>query len=438
LSLRWRRGAVAQGAPPPPSAFYGPTAGRDSVIAGVGPRTVNSPGTGISFNSAGSLQTAINNNPSGSTFVCSTNTPLWNQEVSTGTKAPIIIFPGTPGQCVIDGQGGDFRAVVCGNGTSVTGGEWKNFGTSSAFAHIFLTENDVTIQDVLVHNGFEKGIGINGLNNLISHARVYSCGRYGISTGTTSSDRADGLVIEYTEVHSNNTRNLNGGADAGGTKFAHSNDAHVHHNYIHDNHGFGLWPDTGNLNWVIEENVMEGNHFSGMMYEANAASLIWHNYIANNGDWTAGVGADPSTFENNVNVRLSDDNCNTGVRGQCSNNIIDHNLPQTGQKGGLLLLWDHSGTVARSAQNWDIHDNQFWLRGTVTPRLGGEESGAGLNAFPVWSSGNSFFSNQYRVASIAANLPYWKWDTGNGTGVAQTYSAWQGFHAGETLARIEI
>jgi parallel beta-helix repeat protein len=398
----------------------------------VGPRTVNSPGTGISFNSSGSLQAAIDANPSGSTFVCSTNTPTWDSEVNTGTKAPTIIFPGILGQCIIDCGFGDRMGIVCGNNTTIRGGTWQNLGTTYAFANMFhIVGTAVTITDVVAHHAFEKGLAIQGPNAIISHARFHTNGRYGLNGGNAG----DGALLEYCEIDNNNTRNLTGGDDAAGTKFSNLTNGTFRYSYVHDNHGFGFWPDTGCNDWMVEENVMEGNHFSGLMYEANAASVLRHNYVSNNGNWTSGVGATPSTFENNVNVRLSDDNC-TGTRGQFQNNLIDHTLPQTGQAGGLFLLWDHSGTVARSAQNWDIHDNQFWLRGTNDQRVGGLESGAGFNAFPVWSSGNSFFSNEYRVASMSVS--YWKWDTANGAGVATNYATWQGYHPGDNNPRVQI
>jgi parallel beta-helix repeat protein len=405
------------------------------VVAGVGARTVNSPGSGISFNSSGSLQTAINANPSLSTFVCSTNTPTWNSTVDTGTKSPMIIFPGTPGQCVIDGGFSDNTMLILRNGATVMGGTWRNLGTTAPGPFVFLTAGDgATIQDVIGHNSLNVAAKIQALNTTISHCRFHTNGRYGLSTGGTGPGQVDGLIVEYCDVENNNTSNTHGGS-AGGSKFGYVANGIWRFNWFHANHGFALWLDTGCINCILEENVCEDNDFTGLFYEANDGSVIRRNYVANNGNFSGSVGTLAASFVNNVNLRISDDNCAT-VRGQCQNNLIDFTPAQDGTKGGLLLLWDHSGTVARSVQNWDVHDNQFWLRGTTSMRVGGQDSGAGLTAFPVWSEDNNFFSNQYRVASMSTS--YWKWDTGGGSGVAQTYSAWQGFHTGDNIARIQI
>jgi hypothetical protein len=179
------------------------------------------------------------------------------------------------------------------------------------------------------------------------------------------------------------------------------------------------------VNCVIEEYVCENNQRSGFFYEANDGSVIRHLYIVNNGI-TGIIGGQSPTFENCVQARISDANCVT-TRGQFQNNLMDFTGTQSGTFGALFLLWDHTGSVGRSAQNWDIHDNQFWLRGTQNQRVGGEDT-ASVD-FPVWSSGNSFFGNQYKVASSSQS--YWKWDTGTGTGITKTWAEWQAFHSGD-------
>ena len=43
---------------------------------------------------------------------------------------------------------------------------------------------------------------------------------------------------------------------AGGVKFWAVNGATVTNNYVHDNHGVGLWADTNNVGFDIENNYI--------------------------------------------------------------------------------------------------------------------------------------------------------------------------------------
>jgi parallel beta-helix repeat protein len=431
MTLRMRRGGGVEVTPPPPSQTYGPTLGRASVIAGVGARTVGSPGTGISFNSSSSLQSAINANPVGSTFVCSTNTPVWNSSVDTGTKAPTIIFPGIVGQRVINGGGSQVIPLNLGPGATLQGGTWQNFGNADFNHGLRLYGDGATVEDAVVSDIFSSGIAVAGGDNCtISHCTTHDNGMSGYSCSTTSLN----LTIEYCDVYGNNTRGLNPGNQGGAGKISGTDTSgHFHHNYAHDNNGFGMWWDTltNTSGCLIEENVCENNARTGLFYEANDAAVIRHNYVANNGS-SATIGSQLAAITNCVQLRVSDSNCITG-RGDVSFNLLDYTPAQTTELGMLLVLWDHTGTVARSCQNWDVHDNQFWLRGTLNQRVGGQDTATG--ALPVWNN-NSFYSNQYRVASMTVS--YWKWDTGTGGGVPQDYVSWQGFHGGDNVQRIQI
>jgi hypothetical protein len=395
----------------------------------VGPRTVTDPGGGISFNSSSSLQSAINAQPINSVFVCSVSNPTWTGSVFPGTKQPTIIFPGPVGQKVISGGGGNFIAINGGNNVTIKGGTWQNF--ANQFAGI-VTGDDWVIQDAVVTAiGYATGgvgISVQGSGALVSHCALHS----NTNMGMTVITGGHGAAVEYCEIYNNNTGLFNPGNQGGAFKFFQSSNGWVHHNWVHDNIGFGMWWDTLDLDWLIEENVSENNQRTGLFYEANFGSVIRRNYVVDNGRDTVIGGQNPSP-ENCTQVRLSDCNAAGGNPVQVTRNYIDFTLAQTATLGGLLLIWDHTGTTARSAQNTDVFENQFWLRGTNNQRVGGEDTASG--GFPVWSSDNNFFNNEYRVASNTVS--YWKWDTGTGVGIPRNFTEWQGFHpTGET--RISI
>jgi parallel beta-helix repeat protein len=431
MSLRMRRGGDVPGTPPPPPLTYGPTLGAQSVRNGAGARTVVDPGGGVSFNSSSSLQAAIDAQPLGTTFVCSVNNPVWSGSVSTGTKQPTIIFPGTPGQKVIDGNGGNFYGLGLFPGAKVYGGKFQNFGTTAGYGIIH--NGGGLVQDVTATSCFDVGIHVTGPNVTVSHCTMFDNGHNGYG-GTTN---PEGLVIEYCNVYGNNTRLMNACNEGGAGKIGlQASKGLFNHNWIHDNIGFGAWWDTSAYDWVIEENVCEGNYFAGLFWEANYGGVIRNNYIANNGRNIA-VSTCALTFENMANVRLSDDSADrvnpSGVVTpvQFTRNIVDHTASYGGQSGVLILLWDHSATTLRHVANVDIFENQFWMRFAVNQRIRCEDTAT--TGYPVWDSDNHFFQNDYRVPTGQTGFGFWRWDTGTGGGVTQTYTQWQTYHPNDNL-----
>lgn len=124
-----------------------------------------------------------------------------------------------------------------------------------------------------------------------------SCGR-GISEG-------DNLTISYTRVHGNANSGIGGGGDgaklshlevdhngsstfqgccAGGVKAAHSYT--IDHSYVHDNVGNGVWLDVCGTNWVVTNNTITGNLYSGVRFEHNqvcpGTAKITSNVVKNN------------------------------------------------------------------------------------------------------------------------------------------------------------
>lgn len=442
MTLRIRGGGGVP-APPQPPAVYGPTDGAASVRSAAGARAVSNPGGGISFNSSGSLQSAINANATGSTFVCSVNNPTWNSTVNTGTKQPTIIFPGAVGQANIDLFHNTIPFITCGDNTVIRGGTWKQ--SDYGFAAILMA-NNCTLQDVVMTANFDKGTSMAGLNNTVSHCTFHSNGNQGLSTGAGGQQQAgNNALVEYTEIYNNNTRLLQAGVQGGAHKFNYSGHSWYHHNYVHDNIGFGSWWDTGCFDWLIEENVLENNYFANLMYEANWGSTIRHNLIQNAGRNTA-IGGEPASVDNQVNVRFSDDPADQpaddGIvyKLDFHLNVVDHTATLGGNSGRLIQLWDHTDSISRHCGNHEIHHNQFWLR----PGIAGvsfirnrdqDVIDTITTNWQLWNLNNIYHDNEYRVADLST--AYWMWDTGTGFGTSKTFAQWQTFHpTGETRVLI--
>jgi hypothetical protein len=70
---------------------------------------------------------------------------------------------------------------------------------------------------------------------------------------------------------------------AAGIKVFWSVNGTINHNYIHNNYGAGVWPDTNNSGIDISYNYISNNLDSAIFYEASFNANITHNTITGNG-----------------------------------------------------------------------------------------------------------------------------------------------------------
>ena len=110
-------------------------------------------------------------------------------------------------------------------------------------------------------------------------------GQYGMNAYRPD-NAITGLVVEGNEISGNNvddweTRSPGCGC-SGGIKFWAVNGADVRGNWIHHNHGPGLWADTNDNDFLIEDNVIEDNDAEAIFYEISYNAVIRHNAIRRN------------------------------------------------------------------------------------------------------------------------------------------------------------
>lgn len=110
-------------------------------------------------------------------------------------------------------------------------------------------------------------------------------GQYGINA-YRSGGGLSGLVIEGNEIAGNNTddweRQVPGCGCSGGVKFWAVNGADILSNWIHHNHGAGLWADTNNNDFIIEDNLIEDNEAEGLFYEISYNLVLSGNTFNRN------------------------------------------------------------------------------------------------------------------------------------------------------------
>jgi hypothetical protein len=110
-------------------------------------------------------------------------------------------------------------------------------------------------------------------------------GQYGMNA-FQQGDTITGLVVQGNEIAGNNTDDLEranpGCGCTGGIKFWAVNGADVRGNWVHDNRSVGLWADTNNNDFLIENNLIENNDAEGVFYEISYNLTLRNNVIRGN------------------------------------------------------------------------------------------------------------------------------------------------------------
>lgn len=122
------------------------------------------------------------------------------------------------------------------------------------------------------------GVGINVTNGGVARNNfAHHNGQLGLSA------QGNDVLIEGNEISYNNTAGFHLDWEAGGTKFATTVNAVVRGNYVHDNHGLGLWVDVSAVNTIIEDNRSEYNYQAGIAVEKSYGAIVRNNHSEGNG-----------------------------------------------------------------------------------------------------------------------------------------------------------
>lgn len=281
---------------------------------------------------------------------------------------------------------------------------------------------------VIEHTTVRDNSGAGLMAGSRQHVRA-SClrdnGQYGMNaykaTGTIT-----GLVVEGNEITGNNTgdweRRQPGCGCTGGIKFWAVNGADIHGNWVHDNRGAGLWADTDNNDFRIEDNVIEDNDGAALIYEASYNAVIRSNTIrrntlvegrayAHSGDnfpygtvYLSEAGGEPRirarTDKIEIYGNVLDDNWSGITLWENADRFC--NSPANTSSGDCTLLVRNTRRCARPAiataplhsdcrwktQRVDIHDNRF-VQGASTAGCAGQCGRMAVlsnyGTYPDWS-----------------------------------------------------
>jgi parallel beta-helix repeat protein len=156
--------------------------------------------------------------------------------------------------------------------------------------------------------------------------------------------RGDNVLVEGNEIAYNNYRDdYDPGWEAGGTKFLRSDNLVVRNNYVHDNHGYGLWTDYDNTNTLYEGNIAINNHGAGIFHEVSYNAIIRNNRVEGNGFQFSQGGI---KIANSPNVEVYGNTLKNNDGGVW----VVQNDRGSGSQGPFVItnLWVHNNTISFS------------------------------------------------------------------------------------------
>jgi parallel beta-helix repeat protein len=363
--------------------------------------------SGVAVYPGQSIQAAVDANPAGTSFVLKAGTHVRQ----TVTPKNGDIFTGEAG-AVMDGQGATQFAFRGHNGSAwvndvkIRSLEIKNYAPPAQNGAIWGGNDKANgtqrwvLDQLNVHDSKYYGVRIGNhmqvLRSNLHHNATVNLG--GVATGV--------LVDGVESAYGNNGCPNQPGFEAGGTKFASTDSLIVRNSFFHHNCGVGLWLDTDNRWYVLENNRSEDNYREGIAIEISYKGIIRNNSISRNGWPVDPFRANGWGWDAGIGVHASPD---VEVYG----NTLVENFR------GIVGLQQNRGSGAYGPyilQNFYVHDN------TVTQRNGGYAGAlmqdTGDNAV-FTSRNNRWVHNTYYLGSNAT--PY---EFSNG---GRTAAQWRGY-----------
>ncbi|GAB3927690.1 right-handed parallel beta-helix repeat-containing protein [Kribbella albertanoniae] len=204
-----------------------------------------------------------------------------------------------------------------------------------------------TIEGNTIKNNAGAGLMI-GSRNVVRGNCLRDNGQYGFNAYNPNA--VNGITVERNEITGNNTddwENLRPACGCtGGGKFWTVTGAAVRGNWIHDNHGPGLWADTNNAGFTVEDNYISGNYAEGLIYETSYNALIRRNSFIRNG---LGKGPENEGFPAPA-LYISESGADKRVPGQYGQILeVTGNVFTDNWSG--VILWENADRFAGSPAN---------------------------------------------------------------------------------------
>ncbi|MER6981128.1 right-handed parallel beta-helix repeat-containing protein, partial [Streptomyces carpinensis] len=200
---------------------------------------------------------------------------------------------------------------------------------------------------------YNSGAGLMaGARQRVRASCLRGNGQYGMNA-YKEGDSIHGLVLEGNEIVGNNTddweRRQQGCGCTGGAKFWAVDGADIRGNWVHDNRGTGLWADTDNNDFLIEDNVLEANDGAALIYEISYNAVIRRNTIRRN-NWVEGRrSADLGDDFPFATVYLSEAGGEPRIKARTDKIEIYRNVLENNWNG--ITLWESADRFCNSPGN---------------------------------------------------------------------------------------
>ncbi len=336
-------------------------------------------------------------------------------------------FVGAPG-AILDGQGLNKYAFAQHSANiTVEYLTIQNFVPSNSESVVnHSAGNGWTIQYNTIRDN--RGAGVNvGTDNVVRYNCLTRNGQYGFKSYEAGGGPSN-VTLDHNEISYNNTEDWEtqkpGCGCTGGGKFWSVTGATVTNNYVHHNHGPGLWADTNDVGFLIEGNYIYENDGVGIFYEISYNALIQHNTLIRNG---LEAGASNTGFPTGA-IYISEAGSDSRVD-SAYNSVLDITGNYLKDNWGGVVLWENANRFCSSPKNPTEHctlvSPDTTLDTCTDPANGGR-----VNIQPYYSDcrwktqnvkihGNTFqhtpsnigpectFNNHCGVTSILSNWGSW-------------------------------
>jgi parallel beta-helix repeat protein len=368
------------------------------------------PIAGVPVNPGESIQSKVDANASGTTFVIKAGTHV-RQSVVPKSGDSFIGEPGT----ILDGGGTVNTAFGPGSSrpanVTIRRLEITNYGPTSSSADFYGT-------GAITAGGHSAGEGTRGW--VVDSNYIHDNRGMGIRIGHTMTVRGNrvihnsgpfalGGIGDSTLIQGNElaTNNYNGTFDpgfaAGGFKFVLSTGLVVRGNWIHGNKGLGAWGDIANRNMTFDGNTVEDNTHAGIFYEISYGCKVTNNTVRRNGLGDANNWLYPA----GILIAHSPD-C------EVANNTLDGNVH--GIVGLQQNRTDDMVYGPHTLKNLWVHDN------TVTQGAGGFAAGIARDYGDPFAAAANNRYDRNRYANTSSNVAPFAWADGS-----RSWSAWRAY-----------
>jgi hypothetical protein len=409
--------SVAAGAPsppptappsPPPTAAPSPSPAASPTppaTSGVGPRVPVGPQVS-NVCPSGAVQIAAGTNVQS---VVSAHRAGTAYCFAAGTYAQLQITPqsgdtyvGLKG-AVLDGQHAAAHAFS-GWFTGVTIENFliKNYNDAYQDAPI-VTGPNWTIRNNEIANNAAAGVDVTTGANVVANF-IHNNGQKGYTILGSNVVFSDNEIAANNPSDAYNPNSATG--DTGGGKAWQTTNLLMQYNFVHDNHGPGLWSDTDNQGTVYRYNDIENNWAGGIFHEASWDAVIANNVVKNNANTKYCTYA---LWCSDIQIASSG-----GVNGKIVD-VYDNTVVSNGSQGGnaIGLISENRGANGTSGlygtwlvQNVHVHNNSINL---AAGGLTGAETDNGATGI-FTSQGNWFNNNTYTGAGKSF---FWNGTTGS-------------------------